>query len=75
MSQVRANCINAIKALPYDIDEEVLKKDTKTILQEVVQKYVDLYGITDLSENDKQCVESLIGLDFYEKLDIHQDKN
>lgn len=73
MTQVRENFIKAIKALPYDIDEEVLKKDTKTILQDVVQKYVDLFGITDLSETDKQCIESLIGLDFYQKINTTQN--
>ena len=61
MSPVKEKFIEAIKALPYDIDEEILKKDTKDILQDVVQKYVDMYGIDDLSENDKECVQSLIG--------------
>lgn len=66
MSQIRENFIKAIESLPYNIDEEVLKKDTKTILQEVVQKYIDLYGTEGLSENDIECVESLIGLEFHE---------
>ena len=30
-------------------------------MQDVVQKYVDLFGSSDLSEADKECVESLIG--------------
>lgn len=61
MLPINKKFIEAIKALPYDIDEEVLKKDTKDILNDVVQKYVDMYGIDDLSENDKECVQSLIG--------------
>lgn len=61
MLSVNGKFIEAIKALPYDIDEEVLKRDTKDILHDVVQKYVELYGIDDLSENDKECVQSLIG--------------
>ncbi len=61
MSPIREKFIEAIKSLPYDIDEEVLKKDTKSIMQDVVQKYVDLFGSSDLSEADKECVESLIG--------------
>lgn len=65
MSTIKENFIQAIKALPYNIDEELLKKDTKTIMQEVIQKYVDMYGIDNLSEDDKECIESLIGLDFY----------
>ena len=61
MSSIKEKFIETIKALPYDIDEEILRKDTKDILQDVVQKYVDMYGIEDLSENDKECVQSLIG--------------
>lgn len=61
MSSITEKFIKAIKALPYDIDKEVLKKDTKDILYDVVQKYVDMYGTDDLSENDKECVQSLIG--------------
>ena len=61
MSPISEKFIEAIKALPYDIDEEVLKKDTKDILHDVVQKYVNMYSTDDLSENDKECVQSLIG--------------
>ena len=49
VSPISEKFIEAIKALPYDIDEEVLKKDTKDILHDVVQKYVDMYGMDDLS--------------------------
>ena len=38
MSSIKEKFIEAIKALPYDIDEEILRKDTKDILQDVVQK-------------------------------------
>ena len=61
MSPIREKFIEAIKSLPYDIDAEVLKKDTKSIMQDVIQKYFDLFGSSDLSEEDKECVESLIG--------------
>ena len=61
MAPIKERFIETIKALPYDIDEEVLRKDTKEILHDVVQKYVEMYGIDDLSENDKECVQSLIG--------------
>lgn len=57
MSQIRTNLINVITSLPYDLDKEILKRDTKEILQEIAQKYVDMYGISDLSENDKECME------------------
>ena len=61
MSPIREKFVKAVEALPYDIDEEILKRDAKEILQEVTQKYVDMYGISDLSENDKECINSLIG--------------
>ena len=31
MSPIRENFINIIETLPYDIDEEILKKNTKEI--------------------------------------------
>lgn len=61
MSQIREKIIKAIESLPYDIDKEVLKRDTKEILQEVTQKYVELYGIEGLTENDVECIQTLIG--------------
>lgn len=61
MSLVREKLVNIIESLPYDIDEEILKRDTKEILQEITQKYVDTYGIDDLSEDDKICIAALIG--------------
>lgn len=61
MSPVRKKFIKAIESLPYDIDKEILKRDTKEILQEITQKYVEMYGITDLSEDDKECIQSLLG--------------
>ena len=44
----------------YELDEEIFKRDTKEILQEITQKYVDTYGTDDLSENDKECIKSLM---------------
>ena len=61
MSQIREKIIKAIESLTYDIDKEVLKRDTKEILQEVTQKYVELYGIDGLTENDVECIQTLIG--------------
>lgn len=61
MSPVREKFIKAIESLPYDIDKEILKRDTKEILQEITQKYVEMYGITDLSEDDQECIQSLLG--------------
>ncbi len=61
MSPIREKFIKIIDSLPYDIDEEILKRDTKEILQEITQKYVDTYGADDLSEDDKDCIRVLIG--------------
>lgn len=60
MSPIREKFVNVIDSLPYDINEEIFKRDTKEILQEVTKKYVDTYGVQDLSENDKDCIMSLI---------------
>lgn len=61
MSEIKEKFIKAVEALLYDLDKEILKKDTKDILQEVTQKYVDMYGTSDLSEDDQECIQSLIG--------------
>ena len=61
MSPIREKFINVIETLPYNIYEEILTKNTREILQEVTQKYVDTYGVDDLSEDDKKCIRLLIG--------------
>jgi len=61
MSPIREKFIKVIESLPYDLDKEILKRETKEILQEITQKYVEMYGTADLSENDKECIQSLIG--------------
>ena len=61
MSPVREKFVKTIESLPYDIDEEVLKRDVKSILQEITQKYVETYGIDDLSEEDQACIRALLG--------------
>lgn len=61
MSPIREKFIKVIESLPYDLDKEILKRDIKEILQEITQKYVEMYGAADLSENDKECIQSLIG--------------
>lgn len=64
MSSTREKFIKIIKTLPYDLDKEVSTKNTKEILQDVTRLYVSTYGTDDLSENDKECVQSLIGFNF-----------
>lgn len=60
MSPIREKFICSIQALPYDIDKEILNKETTEILQDVVQKYIELYGTEDLSDIDKKYIEGLI---------------
>ena len=62
MSPIREKFVKILESLPYNIDEEIFKRETKEILQEITQKYVDTYGVEDLTENDKECIRSLIGL-------------
>lgn len=61
MSPIREKFVKIVENLPYNLDEEILKKDTKDILQDITQRYIDAYGIQDLSEKDKSCIELLIG--------------
>ena len=61
VSPIREKVIKIIESLPYDLDEEILKKDTMEILKEIAQEYVKLYGIDDLSDSDKECVQALVG--------------
>ncbi len=61
MSPIREKFVKIVENLPYNLDEEILKKDTKDILQDITQRYIDAYGIQDLSEKDKKCIELLIG--------------
>lgn len=61
MSPVREKFIKIIESLPYNLDEEILKRDTKDILQEITRKYIETYGDEDLSEDDKESIQSLIG--------------
>ena len=60
MLSVRENFIKAIESLPYDIDKEAKTKDNIILLQDVTKKYVELFGLDDLDENDKMCIESIL---------------
>lgn len=60
MSKINENFIKAIESLPYDIDKELKTKESITILQDVINKYVELFGTDDLTENDKMCIQSIL---------------
>lgn len=60
MSPVREKFVNIIESLPYDIDKEIFKRDTFYIFQDVTQRYVDTYGVDDLSEEDKKIIDAIL---------------
>lgn len=61
MSPVREKFVKIIETLPYDIDKEVLIKDTEEIIVDITKRYVIAYGTDDLSDNDKECIDSILG--------------
>ena len=67
MSPIRERIIKIIENLPYDIDKEILDRDAKEILQEITTEYIKLYGIDDLTENDQECIQALIGNNMFKK--------
>lgn len=73
MSPVREKFVKIIESLPYNIDEEILKRKTFDILQDVTQRYVDTYGTDDLSEDDKDVVNDVLCKNFkrFDNLDEH----
>ena len=64
MSPVREKFVKIIESLPYSIDEEIFKRKTFDILQDVTQKYVDTYGTDDLSEEDKDVINDVLCKNF-----------
>lgn len=61
MTPVREKFVNIIENLPYKLEEEIKTRKTIDILKDVTQRYVDSYGTNDLSEDDKEIIQSLIG--------------
>ena len=61
MTPVREKFVNIIENLPYELEEEIKTRKTIDILKDVTQRYVDSYGTDDLSEDDKEIIQSLIG--------------
>lgn len=64
MSPVREKFVKVIESLPYNIDEEILKRKTFDILQDVTQRYIDTYGTDDLSEDDKDVINDVLCKNF-----------
>lgn len=61
MSPVREKFIKIVESLPLELEEEIKNKKTLDILKEVTQKYVETYGVNDLSDSDKDIIQDLIG--------------
>lgn len=60
MSKINENFIKAIESLSYNIDEEVINKDCISILKDVTQKYIELFEINDLNEDDRNCIKNIL---------------
>ena len=60
MSKINENFIKAIESLSYNIDEEVINKDCISILKDVTQKYIELFEIIDLNEDDRNCIKNIL---------------
>lgn len=74
MSPVREKFIKIIESLPYELEIEITKRNTIDILKEITQKYVEIYGIEDLSEQDKQVINSLINNNFNKVKSIFDER-
>lgn len=61
MSPVREKFIKIIESLPYELEEEIKRRETLDILKDVTKRYVETYGTDDLCQKDKECIQSLIG--------------
>lgn len=61
MTPVREKFVNIIENLPYELEEEIKTRKIIDILTDVTQRYVDIYGTDDLSEDDKEIIKILIG--------------
>ena len=64
MSPVREKFIKIVESLPYDIQEEIYKKKTFDILKDVTKMYCDTYGTDDLSDEDKDVINDVLGNNF-----------
>lgn len=60
MSPVREKFIKVIESLPYDLQKSIYTKKVFDILKDVTQRYIDTYGINDLSDEDKQVINDVL---------------
>ncbi len=72
MTAVREKFVKIIESLPYNLQEEIYKRKTFDILKDVTQRYVDAYGIDDLSDEDKEVIHNVLDDKF---MDIENKQN
>ncbi len=72
MTAVREKFVKIIESLPYDLQEEIYKRKTFDILKDVTQRYVNTYGIDDLSDEDKEVIHNILDDKF---MDIENKQN
>ncbi len=60
MSPVREKFVKIIESLPYNLQEEIYKRETFEILKDVTQRYFDTYGTDDLSNEDKEVIHNIL---------------
>ena len=72
MTAVREKFVKVVESLPYNLEEEIFKRNTYEILKDVTQRYVDTYGIEDLSFEDQDLIHNVL-CDNYDMFKDNQD--
>ena len=72
MTPVREKFVKVVESLPYNLEEEIFKRNTYKILKDVTQRYVDTYGIDDLSFEDQDFIHNVL-CDNYDMFKDKQD--
>lgn len=74
MTPVREKFVKVVESLPYNLEEEIFKKNTYEILKDVTQRYVDTYGMDDLSFEDQDLIHNVL-CDNYDMFKDKQDSD
>ena len=74
MTPVREKFVKVVESLPYNLEEEIFKRNTYEILKDVTQRYVDTYGIEDLSFEDQDLIHNVL-CDNYDVFEDKQNSN
>ena len=74
MTPVREKFVKVVESLPYKLEEEIFKRNIYEILKDVTQRYVDTYGIDDLSFEDQDFIHNVL-CDNYDVFEDKQDSD